>query len=315
MIRNPLSSRNAWSTADIPPLHGRRALVTGVTSGLGLYTALELARAGADVVLAARNPDKLAETTTRIRSEVPAGVLHPLVLDLADLSSVRRAAAEAATLGPLDILVNNAGVMATPYSRTVDGFELQMGTNHFGHFALTGLLLEPLLASGGARVVTVSSMMARTVRTVSLRDPRAEGGRYLKWSSYGQSKLANLLFAVELDRRSRAKGLALTSVAAHPGYSHTNLVSSGVGSRRHVEGAIALAVTPFVGQSAEMGALPQLRAATAPGLRGGTYVGPGGPFEMRGAPTIVTPPRPAQDPELAAALWSLSEAATDVSYP
>ena len=306
----------AWTLAEMPRLAGRRALVTGVTSGLGGHVATELARAGADVVLAARNPEKLAETAAAITAEVPAAVLHPLRLDLADLGSVRLAAEEAAALGPLDILVNNAGVMATPHERTRDGFELQFGTNHLGHFALTGLLLEALSASGGARVVTVSSQMARSVRGVSLRDPRTQGERYRKWNAYGQSKLANLLFTYELDRRASAKGLPLTAVAAHPGYSHTNLVASGMnrGGRR-LDGTIALAVTSLVGQSSERGALPLLMAAAAPGLRGGTYVGPDGPFQLHGEAAVVPPPRAALDETMAAGLWDLSEEATGVRYP
>ena len=305
-----------WTLADVPDLTGRRALVTGVTSGLGEVTARELARAGAEVVLAARNREKLAGTAQSLRSEVPGARLVELQLDLADLSSVRRAAATAAELGALDILVNNAGVMATPEERTRDGFELQLGTNHLGHFALTGLLLEPLAASGDARVVTVSSLMARTVRGMSLEDPRNPSGRYRKWNAYGQSKLANLLFTFELDRRARGAGLPVTAVAAHPGYTETNLVDNGMNmGRRTINGAIGVAVTSLVGQSVAQGATPQIRAAVEPGLAGGTYVGPQGPFEMHGAPGYVTPPRPARDPELAARLWELSEKATGVSFP
>jgi NAD(P)-dependent dehydrogenase (short-subunit alcohol dehydrogenase family) len=305
-----------WGVTDIPDLTGRRALVTGVTSGLGEVTARELARAGAEVVLAARNPSKLADTVTLLEQAVPGARLVPLTLDLADLASVRRAAVEASALGALDILVNNAGVMATPHERTVDGLELQMGTNHFGHFALTGLLLDALVASGGARVVTVSSIMARSVRGVSLTDPRVEGAAYRRWDAYGQSKLANLLFTFELDRRVRAKGLPVTAVAAHPGYTRTNLVDNGLnrGGRRMV-GAVGVAATALVGQSAEQGAAPQLMAAVKPGLPGGSYVGPGGPFEVRGAPRVVRPPGPAQDTELAAGLWTLSETVTAVTFP
>ena len=305
-----------WSTADIPDLRGRRALVTGVTSGLGEVTARELARAGAEVVLAARNPEKLEATATNVRERVPGARLVPVQLDLADLASVRRGAAEAAALGPLDILVNNAGVMATPRSRTVDGFELQLGTNHLGHFALTGLLLGALRKASASRVVTVSSFMAATVRTVSLADPRRDQGRYWKWNAYGQSKLANLLFAFELDRRVRVAGLPITSVAAHPGYTRTNLVNSGMNlGRRRVGGTISQAVTALVAQSAEVGALPQLRAAVDVGVPPGAYVGPDGPMEMNGPPRLVSPPGPAQDPVLAARLWSLSEMATEVRFP
>ena len=305
-----------WSLADVPDLTGRRALVTGVTSGLGEVTARELARAGAEVVLAAHDPAKLERTAAALRAEVPAARLVQLRLDLADLASVRRAATTAAGLGPLHLLVNNAGVMATPEERTRDGFELQLGTNHLGHFALTGLLLEALVASGDGRVVTVSSLMARTVRTVSLRDPRSGAGRYRRWSAYGQSKLANLLFTLELDRRARAKGIPVTAVAAHPGYTHTNLVDSGMNmGRRRLDGAIGVAVTSLVGQDVGTGALPQIRAAVEPGLPGGCYLGPQGPFELHGAPGFVGLPGPARDPELASGLWELSERATGVSYP
>jgi NAD(P)-dependent dehydrogenase (short-subunit alcohol dehydrogenase family) len=305
-----------WRIGDIPDLAGRRALVTGVTSGLGLVTARELARAGAEVLLAARNPDRLAQTQDALRDAVPGALLVPLELDLADLESVRRGAAEALEAGPLDILVNNAGVMATPRSTTRDGYELQLGTNHFGHFALTGLLMPALTAAEQARVVTVSSLVARSARGVPLTDPRTPGERYRKWECYGWSKLANLLFAFELDRRARRAGLRLVSVAAHPGYTRTNLVNAGLNARGPgVEGAIGLAFTRLVGQGADDGAEPQLRAATDPGLTGGDYLGPSGPFEMRGAPTLVRPPRAAQDESAASALWSLSEESTGVSYP
>ncbi len=305
-----------WTLADVPDLTGRRALVTGVTSGLGEITARELARGGAEVVLAARNAEKLEATTVSIRSAVPDALLVPLSLDLADLASVRKAAEEAAAKGPLDVLVNNAGVMATPQERTADGFELQFGTNHLGHFALTGLLLDALVASGDARVVTVSSQMSRSVRGVSLKNPRDTGGRYRRWGAYGQSKLANLLFTFELDRRVRAAGLPVTAVAAHPGYTLTNLVDAGLNRNGPaLFGTIAVAVTKVVGQSVEQGALPQVRAAVEPGLPGGSYVGPGRPFELNGPPELVSPPKPAQDTALAAGLWSLSEEATGVSFP
>ncbi len=307
---------SGWSLADVPDLTGRRALVTGVTSGLGEVTARELARAGAEVLLAARNPEKLESTVSALRDEVPTARLVPRELDLADLASVRQAASRAAELGPLDILVNNAGVMATPETRTRDGFELQLGTNHLGHFALTGLLLDALVASGEARVVTVSSLMARTVRSVTLEDPRAPSGRYRRWNAYGQSKLANLLFTFELDRRVRAAGLPITAVAAHPGYTETNLVDNGMNlGRRTVNGAIGIAVTSLVGQDVHQGALPQLRAAVEPGLDGGSYLGPKGPLEMHGSPGRVRPPRPATDVALAAGLWELSARATGVSFP
>jgi NAD(P)-dependent dehydrogenase (short-subunit alcohol dehydrogenase family) len=299
----------------MPDLTGRRALVTGVTSGLGEVTAREFARAGAEVLLAARNADKLRRTGEALAAAVPGALLVPLEVDLADLASVRRAAASAAQRGPLDILVNNAGVMATPESRTVDGFELQLGTNHLGHFALTGLLLEALSAAPAARVVTVSSLMAGNARAVSLGDPRATQGRYRRWRAYAASKLANLLFAFELERRLRAAGLPVASVAAHPGYSRTNLIGAGMNlGRRRVDGVISQGVTAVLGQSAASGALPQLRAAVDTGIPGGSYVGPGGLGGLNGPPRVVRPPVPAQDPVLAAELWELSEAATGVTF-
>ena len=297
---------NHWTLADIPNLTGKRALVTGVTSGLGEQTVTELARAGAEVILAARNPKKLDETVRQVIEWAPLAKVSGVVCDLADLTSVRAAAKEVSTFGPLSILVNNAGVMATPHVRTKDGFELQFGTNHLGHFAFTGLLLEQLVDSGDARVVTLSSHMARGALKPPLGDPRMQHGRYNRWHTYSQSKLSNLLFAFELDRRARAAGLPITSVAAHPGYTHTALQK---------EVAIVEAASGLIGQSPAMGALPSLMAATAPGLRGSTYVGPSGPFEMRGYPRIVKPPKQAWNEANAKALWELSENATGVRYP
>ncbi|HET7735461.1 MAG TPA: oxidoreductase [Nocardioidaceae bacterium] len=295
-----------WGLNDIPNLTGKRAVVTGVTSGLGEHVVTELARAGADVILAARNPAKLDETVKKVIMQAPRAKVDGVVCDLADQSSVRNAAKEIGSFGPLSILVNNAGVMATPHSRTKDGFELQFGTNHLGHFALTGLLLEQLADSGDARVVTLSSIMARYALKPELGDPRIPHGRYSRWHVYSQSKLSNLLFAFELDRRVTKAGLPITSVAAHPGYAHTNLQK---------EVAIVDAVSGLVGQSASMGALPSLMAATAPGLRGSTYIGPSGPFELRGLPKIVKAPRPAYNEGNAKKLWELSEDATGVRFP
>ena len=306
-----------WTLQDMPGLTGRRALVTGVTSGLGQHVVTELARRGAEVVMAARSQPKLASTIAGVEGSVPAARVVPLLVDLADLSSVRRAAAEAASYGPLDLLVNNAGVMATPERRTADGFDLQMGTNHFGHFALTGLLLPQLAAAdGGGRVVTVSSHLHRMVRSVPLGDPRMPHRPYRKWVAYSHSKLANLLFMFELDRRARAAGLPLVSTAAHPGWAATGLQSTGIhmdGPR--AEGAILVGVTRLVGQSSGQGALPVLMAATMPELPGGSFVGPGGIGEMRGLPTLVGTSRAARDEQMAARLWQVSEAATGVRYP
>jgi NAD(P)-dependent dehydrogenase (short-subunit alcohol dehydrogenase family) len=309
-------SAHQWTPDDIPDLNGKRALVTGVTSGLGEHTALALARRGAEVVMVGRNSRKLDRTIADVHRAVPAAPLHPVIADLADLASVRRAAATASTYGPLDILINNAGVMATPHRRTADGFELQLGTNHLGHFALTGLLLPQLVASGDARVVTVSSQAHRTVRSVPLTDPRLDQGHYQKWIAYGRSKLANLLFAFELDRRATAAGLPIVSVAAHPGYASTNLVASGLNlGRPRPDGVILAAATRLVGQSAEMGAMPSLMAGTVPGLPGSSFVGPRGFAEARGLPSLVGASKPARDERLAAGLWQVSMEATGVVYP
>ncbi|TDX03042.1 oxidoreductase [Kribbella sp. VKM Ac-2566] len=299
-----------WSTADIPDLTGRLALVTGATSGLGYETALELLRHGADVLVAARNPEKAAqaaETLTQKAGRAPT----VLELDLADLASVQRAAEEVVkSYDRLDLLINNAGVMAPPYRQTLDGFELQLGTNHLGHFALTGRLL-PLLVKG-SRVVTVSSFMHKTVRGISEDDLRRPAGSYRKWESYGKSKLANLLFMLELDRRARAAGVELLSVGAHPGYAATHLQAAGPElAGRARQARLWGAATRLVAQSAAAGAWPSLYAATYPDLRPGSFVGPSF-FEYRGTPKVVLPTRTAQDPDLAARLWAWSVEATGV---
>lgn len=300
-----------WKLADMPDLTGRRMLVTGVTSGIGAQTALELARRGAEVVLAARSPGKLDATEATIMAAVPGAVLHRAIVDLSDLSSVRRAADKIADVGPLDVLVNNAGVMATPYSRTVDGFELQLATNHLGPFLLTGLLLPQLVASERGRVVTVASQAHRYTRRAPLDDPRTPDGRYSRWGSYSRSKLANLMFTYELDRRLRAKELPVVAVACHPGYSATELMGK---SREGRSGQILQAVFSLVGQPSSMGALPTLMAATAD-LPGSTYVGPSNLMQMRGLPKEVKARRLARDEQAQRRLWELSEIAVGLRYP
>jgi NAD(P)-dependent dehydrogenase (short-subunit alcohol dehydrogenase family) len=302
----------SWQASDMPDLHGRTALVTGVTGGLGHHTALELARAGARVVLAARNEGRLADTARAIGAALGDADLATVPLDLADLSNVRRAAEQVLeSTEKLDILVNNAGVMATPYRRTADGFELQLGTNHLGHFALTGLLFPALT---DARVVTVTSLMHRTVRRVPLDDPRMERG-YRRWPAYSASKLANLQFALELDRRAQAARLGLTSVAAHPGFTATELQTTGPqlgGSSLWAR--LLAAVTPVAGQRADAGALPSLYAATEPGLPGGTLVGPSRLLGLHGPPKVTGMSGAARDPLAAANLWKLSEETTGVTF-
>ncbi|MEV0284975.1 oxidoreductase [Kribbella sp. NPDC050820] len=301
-----------WSTADIPDLTGRRALVTGATSGLGYETALELLRHGAEVLIAARNPEKAARSAADLKQ---ASGREPIVveLDLADLTSVEKAADQVAkTYDKLDLLVNNAGVMATPYRQTADGFELQIGTNHLGHFALTGRLLPLLLKAPSSRVVTVSSFMHKTVRAIHEADFRRPEQGYSKWVAYGKSKLANVLFMLELDRRVRAAGTNLLSAGAHPGYASTHLQTHGPKlAGRSFEARIWTGINKLVAQPAAAGAWPSLYAATNPDLRPGSYVGPGF-LEYRGKPAIVLPTRTAQDPALAERLWTWSVEATGV---
>jgi NAD(P)-dependent dehydrogenase (short-subunit alcohol dehydrogenase family) len=306
----------AWRVADIPDQSGRTAVVTGPTiGGLGHFTALELARRGARVVLAGRAPAKLAETTAAILREVPAAEVDVLVADLSDLGSVRRAADEATAIGPIDLLINNAGVMGTPYQRTADGLELQMATNHFGPFLFTGLLLPQLVASGDARVVAVSSNGHRVARRAPLGDPLTKTGRYSKWLTYAQSKLANLLFTYELDRRAREAKLPVTAMAAHPGFAGTHLAANGMFGRATGGPASILDATMrAIGQSAEAGAWPTLMAATAD-LPGSTYVGPSGLGEMAGVPQVVTSTSVSHDRENQRRLWEISERVTGIAYP
>jgi NAD(P)-dependent dehydrogenase (short-subunit alcohol dehydrogenase family) len=306
-----------WTTADIPDQSGRSVLVTGTTvGGLGHATALELARRGARVVLTGRNPDRLAETRQAILDEVPAAALEAVELDLADLSSVRRAAATAAGLGPLHVLVNNAGVMGTAYSHTGDGLELQLATNHFGPFLLTGLLLPQLVAAQDARVVTVSSQMHRIARSAPLDDPRTHHGRYRRWPTYGQSKLANLLFTYELERRLRRAELPVRALAAHPGFASTHLAANGQYGRS--SGGIASALDRTIRvvspNSAAEGAWPTLMAATAD-LPGATYVGPDGFLEWGGHPKVTRSSRLSYDETAQRRLWQLSEQTVGVTYP
>jgi NAD(P)-dependent dehydrogenase (short-subunit alcohol dehydrogenase family) len=297
-----------WTAADIPDQTGRVAVVTGANSGLGLITSRELARAGAEVIMACRNLDK-GQTAAE---EVSAAASGPQVrleqLDLADLSSVE-AFANRISGSPIDLLINNAGLMAPPRRLTADGFESQIGTNHLGHFALTGRLLPALLAAPEPRVVTVSSQAHRTGK-ISLSDLQGER-RYIRWLAYGQSKLANLMFCFELQRRSSEAGSALRSMAAHPGYSRTNLQFA---APPVYERAIMAVTNVLVGQSAERGALPSLYAATFPDLPGGSFVGPDGPFESRGYPRVVTAAGRAYDEEMWRRLWEVSEDLTGVRF-
>jgi NAD(P)-dependent dehydrogenase (short-subunit alcohol dehydrogenase family) len=300
-----------WSAAEIPDQRGRLALVTGANSGIGLVTARELARHGAEVVLACRDLGRGEQAAARIREVVPAGQLQVEQLDLASLAGVRAFAERLAERHDrLDLLVNNAGVMATPRRLTVDGFESQLATNHLGHFALTGLLLGRLLAASQPRVVTVSSIAHRTGR-IDFDDLQSER-RYNNWRAYGQSKLANLMFAFELQRRATSAGAALRSIAAHPGYAATNLQLAG--PSRWYERLGGVIGNALIAQSAQMGALPSLYAATVAELPGGTFVGPGGPGELRGHPRVVGAARRAYDEQAWRRLWQVSEELTGVRY-
>ena len=287
-----------WTTDDIPDQTGRTVVVTGANSGLGRRTSAALAARGARVVLAVRDRGRGEEAARGMPGDVEVREL-----DLADLASVRRFAA--AWEGPLDVLVNNAGLMAVPQQRTADGFELQLGTNHLGHFALTNLLLPALTD----RVVTVSSGLHRRGR-IALDDLNWERRRYSPYGAYGQSKLANLLFTLELERRLVADGSPLRAVAAHPGYAATNLQSGGGRLRSSLVGL----ANRFLAQSDAQGALPTLYAAVVD-LPGGSYVGPDGRGEMSGHPTLVGRSAAASDGALAAKLWAASEELTGVTYP
>jgi NAD(P)-dependent dehydrogenase (short-subunit alcohol dehydrogenase family) len=298
-----------WDAERIPDQSGRIAVVTGANSGLGLVTARELARKGALVVLACRNMEKGKAALSEVTAAASGATPELTELDLASLSSVRSFAdGFTATYDGLDLLINNAGVMAAPRRFTEDGFELHLGTNHLGHFALTNELLAHMEGRDDARVVTLSSNAHKTVRHIAFDNLNGER-HYFRWNAYGQSKLANLLFALELDRRLRARGSTVKSLAAHPGYAATNLQSAAAPLVDRLVMKVANAV---VAQDDEMGALPVLYAATEPGLEGGTYVGPDGIGEQRGHPTIVRPNRVARDEESARRLWEVSAEVTGV---
>jgi NAD(P)-dependent dehydrogenase (short-subunit alcohol dehydrogenase family) len=300
----------AWTVADIPPQIGRVALVTGATSGLGLETARALAGAGARVILAARNEAKAADAANDITGTVPGAAVSFERLDLASLASVREAATRiAGQYASLDLLVNNAGVMAIPHrTLTPDGFEMQFASNFLGHFALTRLLLPMLLAAPAARVVTLGSLAARG-GAIAFDDPQLAHG-YSPWRAYCQSKLACVMFAIELGRRAKEAGWRLVSAAAHPGWSVTNLQTVGpqMGLDRPSLSSIGMRMfEPLLAQSAAAGALPTLFAATAPGVRNGDYAGPDGLGGLKGAPVLVSAPVAALNEVNGGRLWELAE--------
>ncbi|MGB3476586.1 MAG: SDR family NAD(P)-dependent oxidoreductase [Mycobacterium sp.] len=298
-----------WTTADIPDQTGRVAVITGANTGLGYETALALAARGAHVVLAVRNLDKGKDAATLISKRSPGASVALQELDLTSLDSVRTAAAQLrADHDRIDLLINNAGVMWTPKSTTEDGFELQFGTNHLGHFAFTGLLLDRLLPVPGSRVVTVSSIGHRIRADIHFDDLQWERS-YSRVAAYGQAKLANLLFTYELQRRLAPHATTIAT-AAHPGGSRTELT-------RNLPPLLAR-ITPLIEplfQGADMGALPTLRAATDPGVRGGQYYGPDGWGQQRGYPKVVESSSKSHDVDVQQRLWTVSEELTGVVYP
>ncbi len=307
----------SWSTKDIPDLSGKTAAITGVTGGLGVNTAIELGRHGASLIVTARDDAKAAVALDRIAKDAPGTSVEVVELDLADLAATKTAAAGLLnSVEHLDILVNNAGVMATPQRLTVDGFELQIGTNHLGHFAWTGTLW-PLLRRSETRVVSVASFAHTWVKGIDVRSLTTEGSprRYRRWQSYGESKLANLLFMLEFDRRLKNHGLPVVSVAAHPGYASTNITATGPSIGGNSLPAMGMhQISKVIAQSAAAGSWPLLMAATDPALGGGEYVGPTHLLGMRGVPKIVGMTATARDAELAGIIWTASEHATGVGF-
>lgn len=311
-----------WSTEDIPDQSGVTAIITGANSGIGLVAARELAGKGATVIVACRSVEKGENAVEQMRSELASNGAEAHFdvqsLDLADLSSVRSFADRIKTAYPggISLLINNAGVMAPPRHETADGFELQIGTNHLGHFALTGLLFDELKKKPGARIVTLSSN-AHKMGKINFDDLNSEKG-YRRWQAYGQSKLANLIFGIDLQTRIAEAGLNMKSIPAHPGVSKTNLTAAGNDMGSSVFSVIS---KPFLflsdtlmAQDAEHGALPTLYAATNPDLAGGEYIGPDGLGELRGSPTVVAPRKVAHNVEVADQLWKKSVELTGVEY-
>jgi NAD(P)-dependent dehydrogenase (short-subunit alcohol dehydrogenase family) len=306
----PMSSR--WTAADVPDQAGRVAIITGANTGIGYGAAAVLAAKGAHTVLAVRNVEKGNDAVNRIRAASPNAVVTVQQLDLTSLDNVRKAADELRAAHPrIDLLINNAGVMYTDKASTKDGFELQFGTNHLGHFALTGQLLDNLLPVEGSRVVTVSSVGHRIRAKIHFDDLNLDRN-YNRVVSYGQSKLSNLLFTYELARRLKAKGAPTTALAAHPGAADTELLRNMPGGIRQVSQFVW---THFIAQNADMGAEPTLRAAADPSARNGEYYGPGGIGEQKGHPKVVESSAQSHDEELQRRLWTVSEELTGVTFP
>ncbi len=304
-----------WTEADVPDQRGRVALVTGANSGIGWDAARVLASRGARVLLACRSPERGADALRSLRERSPNADAELIELDLADLDSVR-AAAEGFQRDhtTLDLLINNAGLMATPEKRTAQGFEVQFGVNHLGHYALTGLLLPLLRGTPGSRVVNVSSTGHRPGQ-IDFADLNWESRPYKPWAAYFQSKLANLLFTYELQRRLEKAGIATASLAAHPGGSKTNLGNEFPGGvLNRILHTMRPVIERFMLQDSAMGALPTLRAAVDPAARGGEYYGPDGFNEQTGHPVRVNSSRRSRDADVARELWSVSEKLTEVAF-
>lgn len=306
-----------WTTDQMPDLHGRVALVTGANSGLGYATAQALAQKGAHVVISCRSAEKGAAAMAQIRAQTAQADLSFLALDLANLASVRAAAQTfKKTYSQLDLLINNAGIMGVPQSTTADGFETQFGTNHLGHFALNGLLMDRIMATAQARVVTVASIAANS-GTLPMDDLNWQRRKYSRGGAYAQAKLANLVYGLELQRRLQAAGSSAISVMAHPGIAATAVAMSrdeNLSLPRRFWKLLAQINNVTLAQPAALGALPTLYAATAADLRGGDYIGPRGLMQIRGHPKHVRPRSLAQKATLGAALWQASEQLTGVSF-
>lgn len=300
-----------WTAELIGDLKGKMVIVTGGASGIGFSASEVLASRGADLVIAVRNTLKGEKAAEKIRAKQAASSVTVMHLDLGDLASVKQFATEfSSRFDRLDLLINNAGVMVPPYTKTKDGFELQFGTNHLGHFALTAHLLPMVMATPLSRIVTVSSIAARRAKINFANLDGSKG--YSPMPFYRQSKLSNLLFAIELQNRLERAGSSAISVACHPGISVTNLLSRGSGKET---GAVMKWIMGIVAQPADRGALPTLYAATHPDLRGGEYIGPDGPGNTKGYPVLNSDPAKLFDQALATRLWDVSEKLTGVRFP
>ena len=309
-----MSKTNRWTMADMPSQAGKIAVVTGGNSGLGYETVLALAGKGAQVVLACRNLDKGTQARAQVLTQVPQATIEVMALDLSSLASIRVfAEAYRARYDKLDLLINNAGVMAPPRQETADGFELQFGTNHLGHFALTGLLLDLMARTPGSRIVNVTSS-AQYMGKINFADLQSEQS-YSRYGAYSQSKLANVMFTFELQRRLKAAGVDAISATAHPGISATNLQKNTVSiSESGLEGVVYGLMMPLFAQSQAQGALPQLYAATMPEVKGGDHFAPNGFMEMRGYPKRKPAAKAAYNEVEAKRLWQVSESLTGIRY-